>query len=143
MIEYSFATNIRIDWSDMDALGHVNNLAIMRYMQTATVLYFENIGMLQNDKSLEIGPIMSSVSGQFKKQLYYPGNVRVLTTIQEMKTTSLHMKHYVLNDENEVAAEGLNILVIFDFKRNVKHPIPEELRKKIELIESEKKCLEQ
>ena len=66
MIGYSAETTIRIDWSHIGSLGHVDNLAIMSYMQTATVLYFEKPGMLPNDAVLEVGPIMASASGQFK-----------------------------------------------------------------------------
>lgn len=141
MIEYSFETPIRIDWSDLDSLGHVNNLAIMRYMQTATIAYFENIGILPNDKTLEASPIMASVNGQFKKQLYYPGNVKVLTSATEMKTTSIHLKHYVIDDNNEVVAEGHNVLVVFNFKKNAKQAIPLGLRNNIELVESKRKQL--
>jgi acyl-CoA thioester hydrolase len=69
MIEYSVETKLRIDWSDLDALGHVNHLAIMRYIQTARVLYFELLGMSSRIKGLHVGPIMASVSAQFKKQI--------------------------------------------------------------------------
>ncbi len=138
-IEYSAEIDIRIDWSDMDSLGHVNNLAIMRYMQTAKVLFFEKLGMPPADETLDVRPIMASVSGQFRKQIFYPGKVRVLSRVTELKTTSIHMKHYVIDDADEVAAEGLDVLVMFDFKKNAKHPIPEELRKKIEAVEAERR----
>ncbi|OGK10280.1 MAG: hypothetical protein A2W80_08350 [Candidatus Riflebacteria bacterium GWC2_50_8] len=136
MIEYALETNVRIDWSDLDSLGHVNNLAIMRYMQTVTVLYLEKLGLLPNNKTLEVGPIMASVSGQFKKQIHYPGDVRVISTVNELRTTSFHIKHHVIDEKNDIAAEGHNIIVIFDFKKNVKHAIPADLREKIEKMES-------
>ena len=139
MIEYSVSTELRIDWSDLDALGHVNHLAIMRYIQTARVLYFELLGMSSRVKGLHVGPIMASVGAQFKKQILYPGNVRVLSTIHELKTTSLHMKHYVIDDEDEIAAEGHDVIVMFDFKSNCKHGITDDLRGKIEAIEGNKK----
>jgi acyl-CoA thioester hydrolase len=138
MIEYSAHTELRIDWSDLDALGHVNHLAIMRYIQTARVLYFELLGMSSRTKGLHVGPIMASVSAQFKKQILYPGMIRVLSTIQELKTTSLHMKHYVIDDDDEIAAEGHDVIVMFDFLSNEKHIITEELRKKIEDIEAKR-----
>ena len=30
-------TEIQIDWNDLDAFGHVNNLAILRYVKTSRV----------------------------------------------------------------------------------------------------------
>jgi acyl-CoA thioester hydrolase len=139
MIEYSVETEIRVDWSDLDLLGHVNNLAIMRYMQSARVIYFEKIGIPPDNKPVGIGPIMASVNGQFKKQIRYPGRIKVFSTITEMKITSLHMKHYIVDEQGEIAAEGLDIIVIYDFGKNVKHVIPDELRARINLLESERK----
>jgi len=139
MIEYSNETIIKIDWSDLDLLGHVNNLSILRYMQTARVKYFEKIGFSVINKELKIGPVMASVHGQFKKQLFYPGDVRVLTLTEEMKTTSIHMKHYVINDGNEIIAEGHDVVVMYDFIKNTKHIISEDVRKKIEEIEKERR----
>lgn len=142
MIEYSMETEIRIDWSDLDPLGHVNNLAIMRYMQTARVLYFDRLGVSPSGRAAGIGPIMASVSGQFKKQLRYPGTIKVLTSIFEMKTTSLHMRHYVVDEIGGIAAEGHDVIVVFDFDRGVKHAIPDGLRRGIEELEGTKKVFE-
>jgi len=36
---------LRIDWSKLDALGHVNNLQIMKYAQSASVNYMEKINI--------------------------------------------------------------------------------------------------
>ncbi len=142
MIEYAMRTDIRIDWSDLDALGHVNNLTIMRYMQTARALYLEKLGVFPTEKGVEIGPIMASVTGQFKKQLYYPGSVAVLSSIDEVKTTSMRMRHVVINEENQIAAEGHDIIVMFDFGRNVKQAIPSEVRERIESIERERRVFD-
>lgn len=131
MFECTLETELTIDWSDIDLLGHVNNLAIMRYMQTARVLFFEALGMSPDSKEQGIGPIMASVQGQFRKQLQYPGRVRVLSVIDEMRTTSMSMKHLVLSASGEVAAQGSDVIVIYDFVRQVKHPIPDSLRSAI------------
>jgi acyl-CoA thioesterase FadM len=39
---------LRIDWSDIDLFGHINNLAILRYVQAARVNYLEIIGLMQS-----------------------------------------------------------------------------------------------
>ena len=37
--------SLRIDWSELDAYGHVNNVMIMKYMQAARVHYWEELGL--------------------------------------------------------------------------------------------------
>ena len=36
----------RIDWSDLDLLGHVNNIAFSRFFQAARVEYCGHIGQI-------------------------------------------------------------------------------------------------
>ncbi len=127
---YPIKFDIRIDWSEVDSLGHVNNLAIMRYVQSTRVHALESIGMMQHHAETGIGPILASTSCQFKRQLFYPGMVTVLARIDHLKTTSFQMPHVVLDEAGEVVAEAHDVLVLFDFHKNAKSPIPAVLREK-------------
>jgi len=127
---------LRIDWSEIDAFGHINSLAIMKYVQTARVNYLEKIGMLPLNAETGIGPVLASTSCQFKKQLYYPGKVLVSSVVDHIKNTSFHMNHAVFNDAHELVAEAHDVLVIFNFSKNTKHPIPEVFRERIQAIEN-------
>lgn len=138
MDEYSTRMELRIDWSEIDSLGHINNLAIMKYVQTARVNYLEGVGMLQAQAETGMGPVMASTSCQFKRQLFYPGNVLVCSTVDHLKNTSFQMRHAVFNDARELIAEAHDVIVMFDFRRNVKHPIPEIYRERIEALENRK-----
>jgi acyl-CoA thioester hydrolase len=119
---------LRIDWSDQDAFGHVNNLAILRYAQSARVHYLETIGMMQAHAEAGIGPVLASTSCQFRRQLFYPGQVTVHTLVDQVKTTSFHMRHRVLDGAGELVAEMHDVLVMFDYRRNAKLPVPQEYR---------------
>ena len=132
MVENSIRTQLRIDWSEIDYFGHINNLAILRYAQTSRLNYLEQNGMMQFHRETGIGPVLASTSCQFKKQLFYPGEVTVLTHVEHFKTTSFHMRHVVLNHENECVAEMVDILVMFDYKNNKKHVIQDIFRPQVD-----------
>jgi acyl-CoA thioester hydrolase len=138
MHTYATRKELRIDWSEVDSMGHVNNLAIMRYVQTARVDYLERIGMLPLLSGTGLGPVMASVSCQFKRQLFYPGTVLVCSSVDQLKNTSFQMRHAVLNDRQEVVAEARDVIVMFDFGKDVKHPLPELYRQRIEALEAGK-----
>ena len=135
MTAYSTSMRLRIDWSELDSFGHVNNLAILRYAQTARLNYMEETGMMRFHTETGIGPVLASTSCQFKKQLFYPGNVTIYTVVDHIKTTSFHMRHSVLNEDHECIAEMHDVLVMFDYKKNMKHPISEILREKMKSTE--------
>ena len=122
---------IRIDWSEIDLFGHVNNLAILKYIQAARVNYLEIIGLMQLQSTIKIGPILASTTCQFRKPLFYPGVVMIYTKVVAIKNTSFHFRHEIVNDKDDVIAEAQDIIVLYDFNKNTKILIPGEIKSKI------------
>ena len=126
---------LRIDWSEMDLFGHVNNVAYFKYIQASRVNYWEISGLSVLFTENKIGPILLSTGCQFIKPLFYPGNIIIECRIEFIKNTSFGIHHRILNDQNEVAAEAHDVIVTFDFNKNEKVPVSDEFRKAVELIE--------
>jgi acyl-CoA thioester hydrolase len=122
---------LRIDWSEIDLFGHVNNLAILKYVQAAKVNYLEIIVLMQLQSKIKIGPILASTTCQFRKPLFYPGMVTIYTKVVAIKNTSFHFKHEIVNEKEEVIAEVQDVIVLYDFNKNSKVLIPEEIKSKI------------
>ena len=135
MDRFPLKIELRIDWSEIDLFGHVNNLAILKYIQAARVNYLEAIGLMQSQAEAKIGPILASTSCQFRKSLFYPGQVTVHSTVDAVKNSSFRIRHAVCNDHNEIAAEAADIIVLFDFHKQHKLTIPNDLRGRIEELQ--------
>jgi len=137
MNDSSVKLELRIDWSEIDLFGHVNNLAIMKYVQAARVNYLELVDLMQLQTEKKIGPILASTNCQFRKPLFYPGQVTVYSRVDSIKNTSFRIQHIVYNDKHEVSAEVHDIIVFYDFNKNTKLAIPEAIRRKIEALEDQ------
>lgn len=133
----SVKLELRIDWSEIDIFGHVNNLAIMKYVQAARVNYLELVDLMQLQTEQKIGPILASTNCQFRNPLFYPGLVTVYSTVDSIKNTSFRIQHTVYNDKHEISAEAHDIIVFYDFNKNTKLAIPEAIRRKIEALENQ------
>src|SRR3989338_6862492 len=121
---------LRIDWSELDLFGHVNNVSFFKYIQSARVNFWEVTGIISSFGESKIGPILASCSCNFRKPLLYPGKVHVHTEIIQLGTTSFTMQHTLKNSENEVVAEAQDVVVIFNFQLHEKVTISDELRTK-------------
>lgn len=135
MLQYPVKLELRLDWSEMDLFGHINNVSYFKYVQASRVNYWEAIGLnklLSDDK---IGPILASTSCKFVKPLFYPGSIIIEASIESIRTTSFTIQHRILNTEGDVAATAEDIVVVYDFGKNQKMAIPEDVRKKIEELE--------
>jgi len=137
MNNFNTKMEIRIDWSEIDLLGHINNLAIMKYIQTARIDFLERVGMLPLSLETGLGPVLASTSCQFKKQLFYPGTVQVCSRVDQVKNTSFQMHHIVQDDTGDAFAEAHDVIVMFNFNKNTKQAIPDIYRERMDKIKHE------
>lgn len=124
--------DLRIDWSDLDLFGHVNNVAFFKYIQAARVGFCEHIGLTTLNDQSRPGFIIAATNCIFKKPLHFPGSVKVTTTTAWIKNTSFQLNHILTDKNGETVAEAYDILVVFDYEKNQPVPVDEPLRKKIE-----------
>ena len=68
-----FETHIAVRWGDMDAMGHVNNAAYFRYMETARIDWFRSIGCVPDAQGE--GPVIVNAFCNFYRQFEYPDEV--------------------------------------------------------------------
>ena len=125
----------RIDWSDLDLLGHVNNIAFSRFFQAARVEYCGHIG-LNVYQGMATGPILAASRVQFTAQLFFPGNVRVFTRIKKTGGTSIVLEHALYDDAGTLCAFAEDVVVRFDFKAKKKIPLGDAILGKIAAYEA-------
>jgi acyl-CoA thioester hydrolase len=126
---------LRLDWSEMDLFGHINNVSYFKYIQASRVNYWEVIGLTQLHGEMNMGPLLAATSCNFIKPLFYPGDIVVECSVEFMKTTSFGIHHRILNAAGEIAAEAHDVIVMYDFKAHAKIAIPGFLRDKIQELE--------
>ena len=125
----------RIDWSDLDLLGHVNNIALSRFFQAARVEYCGHIGM-NVYPGMKTGPILAASRVQFTAQLFFPGSVRILTRIRKAGGTSIVLEHALFDDRGAMCAFAEDVVVRYDFAAKTKIPLGDEVRGKIAAYEA-------
>ncbi len=136
MQQFASKIKLRIDWNDIDMFHHVNNISVLRYVQSARTHYLEAIGLMQLQLTDKKGPILASSSTQFKKQLFYPGSVTIYSKVNAIKNSSFTLQHWIYDDSGELTTEVTDIIVFFDFTTNTKLKIPDALKEKIHSLEN-------
>lgn len=138
MAEFNFPVKLklRIDWSELDTFRHVNNVSIFKYIQSSRVEYLDRIGLTEMYRDFKTGPILASCKCQFKKPLFYPGQITIQSRVDFIKHTSFCICHQIIDNTNQLTAEAQDIIVLFDFNKNKKVELPPELRSLIEKLEN-------
>ena len=131
---YNTVIKINIDWADLDLFGHVNNVVFFKYIQTARVNYCELIGLTSLDDADKLSFMVASSQCRFKKPLYYPGHIHVKVRVDWIKNSSFQLDYLILKNE-ELIAEGTDILVVFDHVNKTKMSMPDDMRARVAEIE--------
>ncbi len=127
---HQITLELRIDWSELDLYGHVNNVSFFKYLQSARVNFWEKTGINSLYENENIGPLLLSSKCEFKKPLYYPGNIHIHSKMDYIKNTSFCITHQIFNESNQIAADAIDVMVLFDYTNNCKSIFPEDLKLK-------------
>ena len=139
LIDYPVMVTIPLLWGDHDAFGHVNNTVYLRWCETARVEYLVRIGMWPSLPPSGVGPILASISCDYKRTLTFPDTVYVGARVTRIGNRSFRMQHSVVSRTlDTVAATVDSAIVILDYARNQAVPIPDACRKAIEELENRK-----
>jgi|SRR5579883_422062 len=137
---FPVVSEIDVGWSDMDSFDHVSNLVYFRYFQDARLTYIERTGWLQTKRELGLGPILKSTSATYRKPLKFPDRIWVGVRASEIQPDRVTFEHKVVSRAwNAAAAEGVAVVVSYDYRKECKCPLPDAVRKAIEEMEAQTK----
>ena len=135
--EFAFQFEMDVEWGDMDALQHVNNIEYFKYFQKARIAYFEKNNSDNLFTESRISTILASTQCKFIYPLKYPDTIVIGARVVSIANEYFTMKYAVINNNNQrLVAVGDAKVVMFDYEKNKKASIPEVIKERI--IELEK-----
>lgn len=125
-----------VQWGEQDAFGHVNHVVYFRWYESSRIAYAQRVGLMDMHRSRRVGPILASVSNDYRRQLTFPDTVHVGVRASRVGRASIAMEHRIVSrSQLALAAEGTSTLVVFDYQANKPHPVPDVVRQAIEDLE--------
>jgi acyl-CoA thioester hydrolase len=137
----AFPAVIEIDvgWSDMDSFDHVSNLVYFRYFQDARLVYIERIGWLRAKREHGLGPIVKSTNATYRKPVKFPDRVWVGARVADLQPDRATFEHKVVSRAwDAVACEGTAVIVSYNYRTELKCPIPDAVRNALFELEGRK-----
>ena len=136
---WPISTEIKVNWGDMDALGHVNHSVYAKWMETVRMMYFSEIGMMNLYDDSNIGPILARIEIDYELPIVFPDVVTVSTSVSRIGNSSFDMRYKIESQSNngKSAATGSVVCVVLDYSSGIPHKIPLKLRKSIARLEGD------
>lgn len=134
--EFPLIVSYPVQWGDQDALSHVNNIIYLRWAEGARIEYLAGIGAWDGSAKVERGPILATITCDFRFSVTFPDTVYTGSRIVALGNSSFNMLHRIVSARHRaVAAELDSTLVWLDYSTGKPVPLPSDLRRAIEEFE--------
>lgn len=113
-------------FSDLDPLGHVNNVVFYDYLQEARVQMLTELGHMDVDT---LSQVVVRQEMDFRKPLLLkPEPIVIETWIGEVARSSYVVRYRIIDEDGDVAAEAMTKLACLDLESGRPVRIEGELR---------------
>jgi acyl-CoA thioester hydrolase len=135
--KFKHKIKIKIRFSDLDAMKHVNNATYLTYLEEARIKYFNDLFNLK-EEDLEYKAVIGRIEIDYIYPIVLGDEIEVYTRISELGHKSVKVEHIIAiekNDELIKAATSVTKLVYYNYKIKKAISIPAEEKKIIAKFE--------
>ncbi|MDB5124263.1 MAG: thioesterase [Mucilaginibacter sp.] len=131
LTDYKFKTTISIRFSDIDAVGHVNNAIYLTYFEVARFNYWrEIIGWNLQENGVIVG--RSEVN--YLKPITLDDEIFCYLRVSRIGNSSFDVMHLLVKttpDGEEICTTGKTVCISYDYSVNKSVAIPQRERQKM------------
>ena len=140
--EFPYYEDIKVRYSDLDTLQHVNNVSILEYVETARVGYNLASGIWDGTIRDGFGMVVASVKIDYLTSIQFGDPVRVGIKLGHLGGKSLHFRFQVENSETQDAfARGEVVMVAYNHAEDHSQPVSQEWRERLAAFENNQELL--
>ncbi|NRB50196.1 MAG: thioesterase family protein [Saprospiraceae bacterium] len=133
--DFPIQVEIPVQWGDMDAARHVNNIIYLRWSESARIAYFEKIEV-DITFMKGVGPILGWQDCKYIFPLTYPDRALVGIKVEEIRADRFMMLTHIYSHKHQrLAIISKQAIVPYDYVKLAKAPIPENWLHNIKALE--------
>ena len=126
-----FKTEINVQWGEMDAAQHVNNVNYLRWAETARIGFYEKLKVLDlNFKNL--GIILAWQDCKYIFPIKFPDTAIITYDITSVLPDRINAECKIYSKTNQkLAAISKSTVMAYDYIKSVKAEIPSKWKEEI------------
>ena len=134
--DYKFKTDITIRFSDIDAVGHVNNAVYLTYFELARIGYWRDVTHWNlKDNGIVVG--RSEIN--YLKPVTIDDKLICYVRVIRIGNSSFDVEYILVkkvHGKEEICTKGLTSCVTYDYNLNKSTPIPSYQKNKMRDFEA-------
>jgi len=129
MDDFRYWHEVEVRFADLDSLGHVNNATYFTYFETARANYFSALELWDGTDMASLGVIVAHAACDFRRPIGYGQTVRVGVATSRLGRKSFDLTYRIASQTGEVLAEGVTIMVHYDYQAGRSTEMPDRWRR--------------
>jgi len=131
---YRFVYPVDVRFRDLDSMGHAHHTLALIYLEEARAAYWRDVA--GRDTVGEIDYVMAEVTVRYHSRIEYPGRLTVGLRTGHIGSKSFVMEFTITDAGGQPMASGRTVQVMYDYAAGAPKPVPDDLRKRIEVFEN-------
>ncbi len=125
---------IEVPYGDIDVMGHLNNVAYLRYLEWARQKYW--LAMRGSIEFLDIDFVVARCEIDYRSSSHMGEVLEVEIHVSRMGNSSFDFSYRVTGADGRLVAEATTTQVCYDWRARRKVPLSIERRREIEAFEA-------
>ena len=135
--KYPVIQKFPVQWGDMDAAQHVNNLVYLRWAESARIYYFMKMNMDTSFSGDAAGPILGWQDCKYIFPITFPDTAVVGTRVIEILEDRFTLESAVFSEKHQrIASLSKHTIIAYDYKALKKAALPAAWLKGIKELEN-------
>lgn len=126
--------SIEVPYGDIDAMGHLNNVAYLRYLEWARQKYW--LAMRRTDDFWKIDFVMARAEIDYRASAHMGEVLELEIHVTRMGRSSFDFSYRVTAADGRLLAEAKTTQVCYDWETRAAKPLSDERRREIEAFEA-------
>jgi acyl-CoA thioester hydrolase len=124
---------VEVPYGDIDAMGHLNNVVYLRYLELARQKYW--LAMRGSMDFLDIDFVVARCEIDYRSSSYMGDVLEVEIHVSRMGRSSFDFSYRITGADGRLVAEAKTTQVCYDWRAKRKIPLSEERRREIAAFE--------
>jgi acyl-CoA thioester hydrolase len=125
---------LEVPYGDIDAMGHLNNVAYLRYLEWARQKYW--LAMRRSDDFWKIDFVVARAEIDYRAPAHMGDVIEIDVHVSRMGKSSFDFSYRVTGAGGALLAEAKTTQVCYDWDTRSSKPLSDERRREIEAFEA-------
>jgi acyl-CoA thioester hydrolase len=126
--------SVEVPYRDIDAMGHLNNVAYLAYLEWARQKYW--LAMRQSSDYWDIDFVVARTEIDYRSPVHMGEVLEIEILVTRMGRSSFDFSYRVSGPDGRLVAEAKTAQVMYDWKQRRSKALDETTRRRIEAFEA-------